>query len=267
MTDARPRTAGLTAAACYRVELADDTAAFAKVAVDQRTAADVTAEVRFYESVAAPFLAGLRGHGETDGVPVLLLEDLGEDGWPPPWPADLAPLWQALDQIAGTQPPPHLVPVAGRPGRWQAVAVDPTPLIRAGFFTAPWLVDALPALVAAEGAAPIAGDHLVHGDLWYSNLCFTPAGVKVVDWASAARGHQAIDAASLTLEMRIAGLAAPPFPYEAEHAALLAGGFARQLVEGAPDGVDADRLDEELREALGPALRWAAEKLGLPAPG
>jgi len=61
------------------------------------------------------------------------------------------------------------------------VAQDPAPFLRLGLGSAAWLAHTIPALVAAEAGAPLAGEELVHGDVRSDNLCFISNRVVLSD--------------------------------------------------------------------------------------
>jgi hypothetical protein len=76
---------GYTPAKRLLVTFEDGSTAFAKVAVNESTAEWLAVEHVVYSQVEGAFLP--RFHGYDDAEPaLLLLEDLSEAHWPPPWP-------------------------------------------------------------------------------------------------------------------------------------------------------------------------------------
>jgi hypothetical protein len=76
---------GYTLMEHWLVELADETRAFAKVAVDEPTAGFLRDEHKVYSQVEASFLPELVGWDDDGERPILVLEDLTQGHWPPPW--------------------------------------------------------------------------------------------------------------------------------------------------------------------------------------
>lgn len=243
---------GYTRARKWRVSLEDGTRLFAKEAP--------ATEIAVYEAVHADFVP--RIYDIRDGI--VLLEDLSDARWPPPYPDDVTPLFAALDAVAGTPPPPML-PRLKHVSRWQEVAVDPQPLLALGLCSMEWLDGALPALLEAEARLPMSGEGLVHYDVWARNLCFAHRGVVLVDWAMAAIGNPRIDVAFALLSLRVEGAATPPVDDEAALAAYVTGVVATEASspppEWAPDGA---QLREDQKSDLAVALPWVAEQVGCP---
>ena len=127
-------------------------------------------------------------------------------------------------------PPPGL---ARRPeGRpfgtyWQRIADDPEPVLAHGLFSATWLEEAQPILHAAESSARLAGDDLLHDDVWAGNVCYTERGAILIDWASAQVGDHRVDLAYALLSIRETGAMPPPVEFADE--AVLRGAARRQL--------------------------------------
>src|SRR3954471_10666007 len=76
---------GYTHAGRHRAFLEDGRTVFVKSAVDELSAGWLRAEINVYSNVRAPFLAAFHGSAERDGLPLFVLEDLGDAHWPPPW--------------------------------------------------------------------------------------------------------------------------------------------------------------------------------------
>ena len=114
---------------------------------------------------------------------------------------------------------------------------------------------------------PLAGNRLVHYDIWADNMCFTERGAVLVDWAEARIGNPAIDLAFALLSLRLRGAVAPAVEGEAALAALVTGVVAGEASRPAPAWErPGSTLREDQRGDLQVALPWAAEQLGLPPP-
>ena len=181
-------------------------------------------------------------------------------------------LLETVKQVAETPPPRGLRRrPEGRPlgTYWQRIAADPEPVVAHGLFSAAWLEKALPALGAAEASAKFAGDDFLHDDVWAANVCYTPRGAILIDWASASIGDRRIDLAYALLSIRSSGTSPPPvdFPEETAYAALLAGANAYQAAQPADNSI---QYQSVLRAGwlhdLEFALEWVSELLELPAP-
>lgn len=265
-----PVAGGYTHIQRWRVRAENGATAFAKVAVDDTTAAWLRAEERIYRALdGAPFLAALLGWH--DGArPVLLLEDLGEARWPPPWrDGDVTAVMDALGLIAATRAPSWLDPIRdSEVGRgWEAVADDPQPFLGMGWLDDRWLEAALPILRAAAAACPLDGTSLLHMDVRSDNICFRADGsVVVVDWNLAACGPARLDVAFWLPSLATEG---GPMPEEmlsdaGREAAVVAGFFAARA--GQPIISVAPLVRRVQLLQLQVALPWACRELGIPIP-
>ena len=214
-------------------------------------------------------MPGLHGAATVDDWSVLVLEDLSHALWPPPYPDRGAALLETVLQVAATPAPPWLPRrPEGRPlgTYWQRIAADPEPVLAHGMFSAAWLEAALPVLDAAESLAPLAGDDLLHDDVWTGNVCYTGRRARLIDWASASIGDRRIDLAYALLSIRSSGALPPPidFPDEAAYAALLAGANAYQAAQPTDESIQhASMLRAGWLHDLEFALDWASELLQL----
>jgi hypothetical protein len=241
---------GYTRALKWRARLDDGTYAFAKEAA--------ATELAVYASVHGSFLP--RVHEIRDGL--LLLEDLSRAHWPPPYPADTAPLFAALDELATTAPPAGLRRLTAAT-RWQEIAADPQPLLELGLCSPEWLESVLPALIEAEGRVPLVGDSLVHYDVWAGNLCFAERGAVLVDWAEACIGNPRVDLAYALLSLHIEHATCPAVDDEAALAAFVSGAVAAEAVRPLPEWAQpGSTLREDQKNDLAVALPWVAQQLG-----
>jgi aminoglycoside phosphotransferase (APT) family kinase protein len=151
----------------------------------------------------------------------------------------------------------------GRAG-WAEVARDPGPFLGLGLCAAEWLNRALPRLRAAQNAAVVEGDDLVHNDVRSDNLCLTPdRGMLLIDWNLPRRGNGAFDLAFAAPSVHMEG---GPLPEawvddDGRMAAIVSGYFAGRA--GLPQIPDAPRVRWIQLEQLRVALPWAARALGL----
>src|SRR5262245_32724427 len=183
---------GYTPARRWIATLDSGDAAFVKVATNDDTAKWLREEQRIYDAVAAPFLARRLAY-EDAPTPMLVLEDLSTQRWPPPWTTgDVDLVLAALDAVHRTPPPSGLPSLADNKKDttgWSTIEEDPTAFLSLGFADADWLEHALPALLAAEGALRFGGETLLHLDVRSDNLCFVDGRAVLVDWNWACRGN------------------------------------------------------------------------------
>ncbi len=259
-----PLGGGYTPVQRWRVRLAEGSSAFVKQGLG------VAAELRVYGALEASFLPRCLGFDSEQEL--LVLEDLSDAHWPPPYPAHVSALFEALGEVARTPAPSDLPPLSRwdrpEPG-WTTVRHDPGPFLGLGLCSAEWLEHALETLEAAERRASSEGDALVHNDVYSGNLCFADRGAVLVDWSEAARGSPLLDLAFAVLDLRCEGVPSPAvdFPDEGAWAARLAGLWAVEAPAPLPSWAAPDsKLREEQTRGLGAALQWAAETLGLRPP-
>lgn len=267
--DWEPRSGGHTQAGKARATLPDGCHVFVKWAQGGATAA-LRDELRVLGVVRGSFMPLAVAWSEDPAV--LILEDLSDARWPPPFPDDSTPLWEALEAKAGIEPPADLPRLEDWPGsrhRWRRVAEDPRLFLGLGVATEAWLTAAVDDLATAEESVTLAGSQLVHNDVFSANIAFSGDRAVLVDWATAAVGNALLDTAMAVLSLRVDGgpVARLDFPNEAGFAALLAGHNALEAPAPVPAWA---RPDSTMRaEQLGDlrhALAWAAELLDLPAP-
>ena len=275
-----PRAGGYTRAMTGLVTLADGRTAFLKSVDPGCPPGDALLEDLGHERdvllaaagnpTAARYAPRVVASGD-DPVPLLLLEDLSAAAWPPPYPADLASLVSALDALAAVAPPASLTALAdeaGAGGSWHRIAAEPGPFLALATIDAAWLRHSLPALIEAEARVRLAGDQLVHGDLWYANLCFAPRGPVVVDWGSAMRGDATLDRATVAMDLVLTGR--DPAPLEVPDLpawlAFLGGHLAREATEPLPPTVaDGSSLRADQLADAAALLDELVDVLDLPA--
>jgi len=250
--------------------LADGRTVFAKLGDVPSTVEAIRTECAVYPLLQGPFVPRLLA--ADPAVPVLVVEDLSAATWPPPWTPDLVDQLERLfAELAAAPAPAGLPALADRvraEGAWELVAADPAPLLATGLVAAAWLDRSLPALLDAQARAPVAGDRLLHFDVRSDNLCFRDGRALLVDWNLATAGDPRWDRQLMvhTIQME-GGPAARELAPDPEPGILAwtAGYFAARAGLPPPEG--APRVRGFQRAQLEVVLPWAAEVLGLPAPG
>jgi hypothetical protein len=254
----------------WRVGLADGRSAFVKHALTAEAAEWLRTERRLLESIDGPFVPTLFGAHDSPGCTLLVIEDLSEAHWPPPWSSRrIDAVLSALTLLHAAPPPPGLPRLAAMRERivgWPAVAADPQPLLGTGLCDSDWLDAALPRLLDAVAEAELEGDELLHLDVRSDNLCFAGDRVVLVDWNLAHVGNGQFDVAFWLPSLRLEGGPDPwdVLPGVAELAAVVAGFFAARAGLPAPAGAPTVREFQRAQAAV--ALPWAARELGLEPP-
>jgi hypothetical protein len=267
----KPRTwrrvhGGYTPAARY-VGSAGGERCFLKVATSAITADMLRREARAYSVIAGNFAPAFLGWEDDPEAPLLLIEDLSDATWPPPWTPRL------IDQVRVSIDAMHACSAA-LPALsevmpddllgWTRVAESPDPFLSLALASRAWLDRALPTLLAAEAACAVDGASLTHFDLRSDNICATASGPKFIDWADAARGNPALDLGFWLPSLELEGGPPPEvlLAGHAEVAARVCGYFAARA--GLPIIPDAPRVRAIQRAQLTTALPWAQRALGLP---
>jgi aminoglycoside phosphotransferase (APT) family kinase protein len=241
--------------------------AFVKAGSAGAARAQVEQEAAVLQALGdAPFIPRVHGFEHDGEYAVLVLEDLAEGRWPPPFEDRGQALFDTLTAVAAA-PPPSFLP-AQPPERpngtyWSRLDADPG----GSTISRTWLERALPVLDEAESRAVLHGSQLVHGDLWEGNICYMPRGVVLVDWADALVGDARVDLAWGVVSV----LASKAKPVDVQlddtpaYAALIAGANAWSVAHP-PEVPGVALLHDVHRRQLAGALSWAAELLGLPPP-
>lgn len=248
-----------------------DQTAFVKVGLNDHTRHTVQAEARFYQSFQAHFTPQLLAFSDHPEHPLLVLEDLSQAFWPPPWDEGrIEGVLDTLDLVAQSRPPAHvpsLEKYRESLSGWEQVAEDPDPFLGLGLSSDTWLSDSLPLLIEASTRAVLEGSALIHYDVRSDNIAFLPGRTVLVDWSGPAVGNPLLDVVTWLPSLHVEG--GPP-PEEiigdhgAELVALVAGYWASRAGLPPPDG--APRVREVQRAQLKVALPWAARLLDLSLP-
>lgn len=260
----RPVHGGYTPTARYAI--ADGKRrGFVKIATTDLTARMVNREIANYAGISGRFVPRVLATDPDPNVPILIIEDLSDATWPPPWTDSL--LRDVLDTIAEMHASPSTIAhgdlLHGREAGWPTVADNPKAFLSLGLVTPAWLEGALPALVAAEQSCQLTGDALTHLDLRSDNLCLTADGIKLVDWAEGCRSNAAVDLGFFLPSLAYEQGPSPEtiLPGRPDVAALVSGFFAARA--GLPDIPNAPFVRRVQREQLSTALPWAVRALGL----
>ncbi len=171
-----------------------------KAGAEHVTSAFLRDELRVYLAIEGPFMPRLLGYDDAD-PPLLVLEDLSAERWPPPWDPDaIAAVRRSLDDGLRRPRLPDWVPSAADDARqlvggWAEIERDPAPFLSLGVRSPDWLEAWLPRLRGAAESAPIDGDALLHLDVRSDNLCLADRGAVLVDWNLVHRGNPDLDLA------------------------------------------------------------------------
>ncbi len=262
----RVRSGGYTRSRAWRVATAGGLV-FVKEADDEGSLHMLRREAVVYRDVTAPFLPAFVGFADRGNHALLAIEYLDDVHWPPPYSADVTPLFDALELVGASNVPSELPTQGPWSSRWERVAADPEPFLGLGLCSRQWLDSCIGHLIEAESRAAFEGDELVHNDLYSGNVGFAAHGAVLVDWGAAVRGSRWIDTTLALLSVRVEG-GTPPrleFPGEAALAAAFAGHFAVEAPVPLPDWAEpGSTLHEDMGGDLAYALRWVAELLELP---
>jgi hypothetical protein len=254
----------------WRAELHDGRSVFVKHANGADAEEWLCRERRIYESVRGSFMPIYLGACEDTGCVLLVLEDLSDAEWPPPWSSGrIDAVLAALEEVRMSTPPtglPVLDDMREAVVGWGTVRADAEPLLSTGVCAAGWLAEALPALERAGEDVELAGDELLHLDVRSDNLCFVGSRTVLVDWNLACVGNGLFDIAFWLPSLRLEGGPEPweVLPHAGALAAAVAGFFASRA--GLPPPIGAPTVREFQRRQLEVALLWAVRELGLPEP-
>jgi hypothetical protein len=157
----RPALGGYTAAERWICTLEDGQSAFAKVAVDTRTALWLREEYHVYQQVDVAYMPRFLGWSDDHSDrPILLLEDLSHADWPPPWTQPrIERVLALISAVAATPPPPDLPRLADQKDAvfsgWATAARDPRAFLSLGLCSATWLEGLGRSTRSGGGGGPI----------------------------------------------------------------------------------------------------------------
>jgi hypothetical protein len=241
---------------------------FVKCGATPLTAKWLRREFHAYAQVKGPFIPEIVGWEDDERAPMLILEDLSQNIWPPPWTRErIDQVRECLDAMHATHAAmPSFNAIHGRVSGWNDVAVDPAEFLSLKIAPAAWLDKALPMLLQAESACPTLGAVLTHWDIRSDNICITPRGVKLIDWPASCLSNPKLDLGFWLPSLASEGGPLPEamLPDEPEVAAWICGFFAARA--GKPEIADAPLVRSVQRRQLTAALSWAIRALQLTDP-
>ena len=258
---------GYTAALRLVAALADGTSVFIKAATDPLTAEWLRNEYKIYRALSASFLANCLAWDDDDLHPVLVLEDLSQAYWPPPWTGrQIRRVIETLKEISRAYVPdlPLLEDDPDLNGGWLTVAEQPEAFLSLGLATETWLQAALPELLQIDGRETLKGQALLHLDVRSDNICFVKDRVVFIDWNWASQGNAMFDLGGWLPSLEAEGGPRPEtiLPEGGKIAALLSGYFAGRA--GLPSPPNAPHVRRIQLMQLKSALPWAVRALDLP---
>ena len=190
-----PVHGGYTPAARF-VAQCGERRAFVKAATTPYTAAALRREITSYEALASGPRPKLLGFDADRTLPILIIEDLSDATWPPPWTdgtvsAAIAAI-RDLHEMQADLPP--FMAVRGQDVQgWATVRADPGAFLALGLVSWDWLQKTLPALIEAEAACETAGMAPTHQDLRSDNMCLAAGAMKFIDWSEACLSNPRLD--------------------------------------------------------------------------
>ena len=264
-----PVSRGYTPAERSRVWLADGSSVFVKLAAHASVRERLRREAGVYEVVSGDFLPRCLAFEDAEDAPLLVLEDLGEAGWPPPWDEGrVDAVLAALADVHSLRPPlaPYDRLFPDRGAGWVEVSRDPEPFLSLGLASGAWLERALPTLLREESAVATHGDCLTHWDVRSDNVCFVAGRAVLVDWDQACLSNPELDLGFWLPSLQAEGGPRPEriLPDAPGIAAWVSGFFAARA--GLPDVRVAPRVRAVQLAQLRTALPWAVRELDLSPP-
>ena len=261
-----PVQGGYTNARRRIVRFRDGNTAFAKCATDRRTGEWLHSEISIYRQISGDFMAAALAWDDEE-PPLLVLEDLSGNLWPPPWTPDRVDMvLDSLATIHGSQASvPEYQDVFAHRG-WHEVAGRPEAFLSIRVASESWLTKCLPTLIEAHDSVETEGKALVHLDVRSDNICFRAGHAVLIDWNHACSGNPDLDIAFWLPCLRHEG-GPPPQDIlaDAGHlASYVTGYFASRA--GLPDLPHAPLVRKLQRAQLITGLQWTVQELGLPQP-
>ena len=260
---------GHSGAECWVTSFHRGSSVFVKFPRNQASAHRLLQELNIYTTVCASFMPILIA-SERDPFPVLILEDLTEADWPPPWSEQAVErVVETLSQIAMTLPPAGLDSLPSKRNMlngWTRVAANPKPFLSLGLCSHAWLKNALPSFLQAEQAASLDGNDFLHLDVRSDNICFAGDRTLLVDWDRASYGNGQLDVVAWLPSLYYEGGPVPEgiLKNGADLLCLMAGYWA-SLAGRPPPEAESHVRQLQLKQ-LEVAFPWAASLLELPPP-
>jgi thiamine kinase-like enzyme len=267
ISQVQPIQGGYTPALRLKVIQEDGSTLFAKIGTNTHTSNALRQENKIYQTLQSSFLPKFIRWEDDPNQPILLLEDLSEAFWPPPWSETrIAQVMDTLPQVWGSSLPniPVMVDMPHIGDGWHQVAENPAPFLALGFATEKWLQSALATLLRINEVEVVNGRSLLHFDLRSDNICFTQNRAIIIDWNLVCLGNPKVDLGFWLPSLEAEGGPPPEqlLPGAGEIAGLVSGFFAARA--GLPTIPDAPRVRNIQLMQLKTALPWAVRGLGLP---
>lgn len=265
-----PVQGGYSAAGLWVIATNSGVKRFVKAATSDNTARFLREEAVVYENLVSPFMPEVEAWVDDGDRPFLIIEDLSDLHWPPPWSStDIQAVREVCDAIATASHPPGL----GREAQaaldhmfWTEIAATPNAIYGLGVASPAWFEDVFPVLIEIEKTAVLTGDGFVHGDIRSDNLCVGEQ-VKVIDWNWAFVGNPMVDVVAWLPSLHLEGGPAPWELLEGQVplVARLAGYFLQHAtLRPRPDVRDGVRHFQRAQGTI--ALQWLAHELDLRPP-
>jgi thiamine kinase-like enzyme len=240
---------------------------FVKIGTTPLTSKNLNREIRIYNRLSGDFILHLVAWEIHESEPILVIEDLSAQHWPPPWNERQIEL--TLAQINTLHNTPTILETYAQmygtqDANWRDVAANPEPFLSLHMADAQWLEAALPRLIQYQESCSTAGDSLSHWDLRSDNICITAERAIFVDWNLACLSNPRLDLGFWLPSLAYEGGPNPEkiLPDAPEVAAWVSGFFAVRA--GLPEISDAPRVRLVQRRQLVTALPWAVRALDLP---
>ena len=170
--------------------------AFAKLGMTAVAARMLRREAWVYERLhlaSMPEYLGWEDHAES---PILLLSDLSQYEWPPPWTVERsARVLECITELHRADAPlrSYAAVHGSNQDWWRAIADDPGAFLALEIRSQEWLERNLQRLREFANQISGEGDSVTHFDLRSDNICLGPSRVFLVDWSHACRGNARLD--------------------------------------------------------------------------
>jgi hypothetical protein len=256
---------GYSSARRWLVTGASGRSAFVKVGVTPVSETALRREALVYERLHLPCMPEVYGW-DPGSPPILLLLDLSECTWPPPWtPAMIDRALDTIDEVhAARAALPSYAEIHDLADDWWGrIAAAPDAFLRLGLVSREWFERNAEVLAASARTISPAGSSVIHFDLRSDNLCFSPTRAYLIDWSHACIGNGRVDLALFLPGLAAEGGPRPEdvLPDQPGLACWAAGCFAWYASK--PPLPAAPGVRPMQRRHLEAALPWAVRALGL----
>lgn len=258
---------GYTPAQRWCVDFTDRGRVFAKIGTTDQSSSALRKEYAAYSNFEGKFMPELRAFDDHPDSPILLIEDLRDAQWPPPWTdSRVADVLSTLNDVHSLGPP--IEPFSSVHSRikngWREVEANPDAFDHLALVSREWRQKAISSLVEAADRVNTDAPTLIHFDVRSDNLCIADRGAVLIDWNVACLGNPDLDTGFWLPSLHSEG-GPPPESILAdspEIAAWVSGFFAARA--GLPIIPYAPRVRTVQLSQLRMALPWAMRALKLP---